>query len=890
MTPRVVAAIFKRNFVSYFSSPIGYVFICALVLLSAFAAFWPNDFFNANLANLDQLNRVLPWIMLVFIPAVTMSTWALERERGTDELLLTLPARDLDVVIGKYLAALAIFSVALLFSLFNVAVLLGLGRPDLGLIAANYVGYWVVGAAMISMGIVASFLTSNLTVAFILAVAFNAPLVFAAHADVILGRNLALAVKDFSIASRFTDFGRGVISLSAVAYFAGLAILMLYLCMVLIRRRHWAGGNRAPAMRLHYAVRGLSLLAMAAAVTLLASRFDRRVDATSEKLSSLSPRTRALLMSLSPDRPVYVDAYVSPEVPEEYVQARLNLLSMLREVEAIGGDRVVVRVSSTERFSESAREAEDDFGITPRAVQSTTGGKLAVEDIYLGAAFMCGLDKVVVPFFDLGLPVEYEVVRSIATVSQQKRKRIGVVATDARLYGGFDMQSMSNRPDEPIINELKKQYDTEQVSPTSPIAGDFDVLLVVQPSSLPQEQLENVIDAIRRGVPTAIFEDPLPVRDARVAGTSQPRLPASANPFMNRAPPEPKGDIRKLWDLLQVDFSDREIVRNTYNPHPKLPDLPPELVFIDRGSGAAQPFNAGDPITSGLQQILLMFGASLRPRAGSTLTFTPLLSTGPQSGIVAYDEILQRTMFGGGDLNPNRRHQATGLSYVMAARIQGTVPGDPPATINVVVSADIDMLYSVFFMLRERGSPGEQLEFNFDNVTYVLNVLDALAGDDRFMEIRKRRPAHRTLTAVEERTRGLIEEANREAENFRAEFDRKQAEQKQKLNDDLTKLQDRPGIDVKQMLLEVQAAAEANERKLQSITANLQRERDRAVEKTETRLAQELRRIQGQYKFTAVLLPPIPPLVLAVGVFAYRRRLERVGAAARRSRRGKEDR
>src|SRR5262245_7378394 len=255
MTPRVIAAIFRRNFVSYFSSPIGYVFICALVLLSAFAAFWPNDFFNANLANLDQLNRVLPWIMLIFIPAVTMSAWALERERGTDELLLTLPARDLDVVIGKYLAALAIFSVALVFSLFNVGVLLGLGRPDLGLLAANYFGYWIVGAAMIAMGMVASFLTSNLTVAFILAVAFNAPLVFASYSDVIMDRRWALAVKDFSIAERFGDFGRGVISLSGVAYFVALAAVMLYVCMVLIRRRHWVGRGVGATMRVHYTIR-----------------------------------------------------------------------------------------------------------------------------------------------------------------------------------------------------------------------------------------------------------------------------------------------------------------------------------------------------------------------------------------------------------------------------------------------------------------------------------------------------------------------------------------------------------------------------------------------------------------------------------------------------------
>ncbi|MEX2560840.1 MAG: Gldg family protein, partial [Pirellulales bacterium] len=507
----VISAIFRRNFYSYFSNPTGYVFICVFVLLNSFAAFWPHEFFNANLANLDQLNRYLPYILLVFIPAITMSIWAEERRQGTDELLLTIPAGDFDVVLGKYLAAVAIYTVALLFSLIcNLAVLNFLGRPDVGLFLGTYAGYWMVGVAMLAIGMVASFLTGNLTVGFVLGALFNAPLAFAAKADVIFPAEMALAVKRWSLEEQFRDFGRGVLSLSSVAYFLLIVAVMLYLSMVLIGRRHWQGGRDGTSLGGHYLARTLALVLIAGGLIYVFDQYDLRADMTSERLSSLSAQTRKLIRDLDPKRPVRIDAYISPDVPEAYVQTRLDLLSMVGEFKALGGNSVVVRIHDTLPLSREAEQAEQQYGITARPIMSRSRGAISREELYLGVAFASGLDKVVVPFFDRGIPVEYELVRSICTVAQQERKKIGVLTTEARLFGGFNPQTMSPTRNELLIDELEKQYEVVQVSPDTSITDDVDVLLAVQPSSLSPEQMNHFIEAVRKGVPTAIFEDPFP--------------------------------------------------------------------------------------------------------------------------------------------------------------------------------------------------------------------------------------------------------------------------------------------------------------------------------------------------------------------------------------------
>jgi ABC-2 type transport system permease protein len=936
MNVNALIAVFKRNFVSYFSNPTGYVFICVFVLLSSLAAFWPHEFFNNNLATLDQLNIYFPYIMLVFIPAITMSIWAEERRLGTDELLLTIPAADFEIVIGKYLAAVAIYTVALVFSMFaNMWVLVQLGAPDFGLFLGTYLGYWFVGLAMLSIGMVASFLTGNLTIGFILGALFNAPLAFLSWADAIVKNpGLAAAIKRWSVADQLQDFQRGVLSLSSIGYFVMITVVMLYLSVVLIGRRHWLGGRDGRSMLGHYFVRTLALVGVAVGVSLLFSSHDSRADVTSEHLSSLSPDTRQLIKGLDTEYPVTIEAYVSPEVPAEYVQTRLDLLSVLDELKSLGSGKVRVIQHIIENFSEEAVLAEEKYGIKPRRVLTKTRGAHTEESIFLAAAFTCGLDKVVLPFIDRGIPVEYELVRSIATVAQQKRKKLGVLKTDVQLLSSFNMQTMSPGADSQLITELKKQYDVVEIDATKPIKEQCDVLLAVQPSSLGPEQMDNFIAVVKSGQPTAIFEDPFPLPNffPNVPGTAQPKRPPQSNPFMmqRQPPPQPKGDIERLWELLGVRLVGDEIIWQKYNPYPKGEGfITPEWVFVDRGNGAEAPFNETNPITSNLQQVLLIFPGSWQKRNTSELDFVKLATTGSVTGTIRYGDIMrlsQMSRQSPTEMGLGNFEIPTGEQYIVAAQVRGArksadkqsaglleqgdegadnsaadadaekqtgekkadaaeTDGDkgadketPESAVNVVLVADIDCLASAFFFVRAQGDvEGADISWNFDNVTLVLNILDELAGDERFIEIRKRRRAHRTLVKVEEKTEEARQRATNERQNFMAEFSKASNEEQKKFDERIKSIEERKDLDPRMKAINVEMARRDGQRRLDVRVAAQQQERDRKIDSIDRNLALEVRKVQNWYKLLAILIPPIPPLLLAFFVFFHRRQAEREG-------------
>jgi ABC-2 type transport system permease protein len=681
-------------------------------------------------------------------------------------------------------------------------------------------------------------------------------------------------------------------------------------------------------------------------------RFDSRADVTSEQLSSPSSQTRKLIKELDPKRPVKIDAYVSPDVPESYVQTRLDLLSTLRELDSLGGNTVKVVVHATRPLSDEADQAEQQYGITPQQVISRSRGAISREPIYLGVAIQAGLNKVVVPFFDRGIPVEYELVRSICTVVQQERKKVGVLVTDAKLFGSFNMQTFTPTRNELLIDELEKQYDVVQVNADSPIEEDLDVLLAPQPSSLGVEQMKNFVAAVKKGIPTAIFEDPFPAMHLDVPGTSMQRRPQQANPFGGSPPPAPKGNIQELWNLLGVDFAGADVVWQLYNPEPKLRAVSTrEWVWLDGGASSDWVFNPEDRVSSQLQEMLFLFPGSVAEKSSSQLKFDPLVKTGDETGTVNANDILRQGFLGQpGGLNPDRRFKRTNRYYTVAARITGKpradeqLMSDAPAEptedskeaptsadeakddakadageaesadaekkddadkevdeekeadeekarpkregVNVVLVCDTDVFYSEFFTLRAMGdNPDQDFSLNLDNVTFVLNMLDDLAGDERFIEIRSRRPRHRILKRIEDLTEKAREENIAQTAQFAEDFEAEKAKAQSEFDKELEDLQKREKeLDPITFAQLVAMKREVLQRRLDAKIMQLKKAFEKKVSASERELNREISRVQDKYKMWAVLLPPIPPLLVGLGVYFNRRAREREGVSKARLR------
>jgi ABC-2 type transport system permease protein len=232
--------IFKREFMSYFATPLAYVFLVIFLFTMGVFTFYMGRFYDNGQADLGVFFAYHPWLYLFLVPAITMRLWAEERRAETMELLLTLPTPLWATVVGKYLAAWAFTGVALVLTFPIWLTVNYLGNPDNGVILAGYIGSFLMAGGYLAIGACLSATTSNQVIAFVVTVVVcflftisGAPLVldfFRAWAPM----TLVTAVSGFSFLTHFQAISAGVIDLRDAIFFSSLIALFLTINVVIL--------------------------------------------------------------------------------------------------------------------------------------------------------------------------------------------------------------------------------------------------------------------------------------------------------------------------------------------------------------------------------------------------------------------------------------------------------------------------------------------------------------------------------------------------------------------------------------------------------------------------------------------------------------------------------
>jgi ABC-2 type transport system permease protein len=238
---RNIWIIFKKEFASYFNSPIAYISIIAFILLTMFFVFFMQAFFVVKQAAMSGFFRILPFLLVPFAPAITMRLWAEEKKSGTIEILMTFPVRDIEVILGKFLAAFAFLSLMILLTFTLVVTVSVLGSPDPGPIIGGYVGAILLGAAYLAIGTWISSLTENQIVAFLVTLVLIAFLVFTGWSSVLtmMPGFLSELVRFVSLSTHFEYISMGCIRLSDVVYYLSTIFFFLFLTMLSVQSRKW---------------------------------------------------------------------------------------------------------------------------------------------------------------------------------------------------------------------------------------------------------------------------------------------------------------------------------------------------------------------------------------------------------------------------------------------------------------------------------------------------------------------------------------------------------------------------------------------------------------------------------------------------------------------------
>lgn len=233
-----MGAIFRKELLGYFTSPVGYIFLGVFYAISGF--FFYSSSLSAGSTDLSQLFVMLYFALLVLVPVLTMRSFSEEKKQKTDQCILTAPVSLGGIVAGKFLSAFVVYLLGVLSTLLYAVTVSVYAKPDWTVVMGNILGLVLLGASFVALGILVSSLTENQMVAAILSMVLILALyILQVVANYVSVGWIATALTSIAFSSRYNPFTYGIFDLSNVLFFVSATAIFLFLTVRVLEKKRW---------------------------------------------------------------------------------------------------------------------------------------------------------------------------------------------------------------------------------------------------------------------------------------------------------------------------------------------------------------------------------------------------------------------------------------------------------------------------------------------------------------------------------------------------------------------------------------------------------------------------------------------------------------------------
>jgi ABC-type uncharacterized transport system involved in gliding motility auxiliary subunit/ABC-type transport system involved in multi-copper enzyme maturation permease subunit len=681
-----IRAIAQRELKALFDLPTAYILLVVFIAVNDFLYFRQVDLYGV--ATLRPMLDLLPWLLLFFVPAVTMRALAEDLRSGTLEVVLAQPITELQLLVGKYVGQVLFLWLALALTL---VIPLGLwlgARLEVGVIFAQYVGSALLTAGLAGVGIWASSVTRNQITAFIVGVAVMFVLVLVGLDPLLVGlpAGLGAIAAALGVLAHFTQIARGVIDLRDALYFVTLAAVFLSLAYwALMRRKLSPLGSDIQRLKLGTAVTVAALVVL----NLFGRYIGGRLDLTPGKQLTLSRATKQLLGNL-PDL-VTIRLFASSALPPEVAFVKRDVDDLLGDYRAAGHGKVRLVAVDPSSDTAAARLAQS-LGIPPVQFNVVGQTSLQVKQGYLGVAVQYANAARQIPLIRRTNDLEYRLTSFIRDLTRTSKPAVAWIASTPPTFNN-------------LRQELERSYTVRDVALAGDSALGADVkvaVLVGNPDSIPAAQLEPLTRFLERGGSALVMAEGM---------VRSPQMPMA----MGRAVSW-NGLLKPYGVSIQSDM----VYDLASNEPVSLPSQFGQVIisyplWIRALSTRATPINAELP------GVFLPWASSIDTIGAAAGTVTPLLVSSKAAGVQR-----EQAMISPQQDFPQRDLAPRVLALEVNPRLHKAAAGPDTLRGRVVVVGDEDFASDRYV----QNEPG--------NAVFVLNAIDWLAQDDALIGIRSK--------------------------------------------------------------------------------------------------------------------------------------------------------